>query len=230
MNIINLENLSKVYNDGGNKLYALNNINLSIEKGEMLAVMGSSGSGKSTLLNILGCIDSLTEGKYYFENNLVDIKKKGELSKLRRNKIGFIFQNYSLISKYSVVENVMLSLQYKNLTATKRISKKEIKTKAIKTLIDLGLKDKIYNLPSSLSGGEQQRVAIARALVGEKELILADEPTGALDKKNGELLIDILKKVNALGVTLIIVTHDKTVANKCKRTIYIEDGKIINNV
>lgn len=182
------------------------------------------------MLNILGCIDSLTEGEYYFKNNLVNSKKSVELSKLRRNDIGFIFQNYSLIQKYNVVENVMLSLQYKNLSTHNRISKKEIKNKAIKTLIDLGLKEKLYKLPSNLSGGEQQRVAIARALVGDKRVILADEPTGALDKKNGQQLINILKKVNELGVTLVIVTHDKTVANKCTRTIYIEDGKVVNSI
>lgn len=229
MNIVNVKNLSKIYNDGENKLYALKNINLSIEKGEMLAVMGASGSGKSTLLNILGCIDSLTEGEYYFQENLVDCKKESELSKLRREKIGFIFQNYSLIPSYNVIQNVMLSLQYKNLSASKKINKKDIKDKAIKVLTDLGLENKIYKFPLSLSGGEQQRVAIARALSGEKTLILADEPTGALDKKNGEQLLKILKEVNESGVTIVLVTHDENVANKCKRIISLEEGSIIQS-
>lgn len=230
MSIVSVKNMSKIYNDGEEKLYALKGINLSIEKGEMLAVMGPSGSGKSTLLNILGCIDSLTEGEYFFEDTLIDCKNESALSKLRREKIGFIFQNYSLIPSYNVIENVMLSLQYKNLSASNKISKKDLKDKAIKVLTDLGLEKKLYKLPLSLSGGEQQRTAIARALLGEKTLILADEPTGALDKKNGEQLLKILKEVNDYGVTIIMVTHDENVANKCKRIINIQEGAIVNSI
>ena len=186
----------------------------------MLAIMGPSGSGKSTLLNILGFLDKSTEGEYYFDGNDVSKLKDRELSLFRNKYIGFVVQNFALIEDYTISKNISLPLDYV------KISSKE-KNKRVEELLKLmKIEDKGKRLPKELSGGQNQRVAIARALVNNPKVILADEPTGALDRKNGQEVMNIFKKLNEKGKTIIVITHDEKVASMCKKIIYIEDGKI----
>ena len=219
MNLIKLKNINKIYNQESADFYALNDINLEINQGEMIAIMGPSGAGKSTLLNILGCIDVATSGEYSINNTLVQSLNKKELARIRNKNIGFVFQYFALIKEYTVLENVELPLTYGNM------SKKKIKEKALMYLERTGIKGLAKKTPPKLSGGQQQRVAIARALVNEPSIILADEPTGALDQKTGKEILSLLKELNKLGQTIIIVTHDPNIAAICDRTIFIEDGK-----
>lgn len=221
MELIKLVNLNKEFGKGENRFSALNNVNLNIEKGDMVAIMGPSGSGKSTLLNIIGCLDSATSGDYYLENNLVSNIKSKELARIRNEVFGFVVQYFALIDNYNVYENIKVPIEY----SKKKV--KKIKEKIGNLVNELGIGDKLKCYTNQLSGGESQRVAIARALVNDPTVILADEPTGALDKKNGEEVMEIFKRLNNKGKTIIIVTHDSNIAEKCNKIIYIEDGKII---
>lgn len=230
MSYIKLTEITKEYINGDEKLYALNKINLSIEKGDMIAILGTSGSGKSTLLNLIGCLDKSTSGSFEFGGKDITNYNDKELAIIRNTKVGFIFQNFSLISEYNVVENVEVPLMYRNLLLgrSKKLSKVEIRKLAIESLKKVGMDGSINKKITQLSGGQQQRVAIARALVNKKEMILADEPTGALDKKNGLNVIQILKDINRKdNTTVILVTHDEHIASYCNKIIKIEDGKVV---
>lgn len=217
INIIEIKNLSKVYD---NEIKVLDNINLSIKKGELIAIMGPSGSGKSTLLNILGLIDVQSSGNYYIEGKEVKDLIKNKPNLVRNKLFGFIFQYYALLKQYTVIENVMLPLTYIKISNKERVEKSILYLKKVGLFY---LKDKKIN---KLSGGQQQRVAIARALVTEPEIILADEPTGNLDQKTGQDIMDLLIEINAAGKTVIIVTHDYNIAKQCSRIVRVIDGKI----
>ena len=217
INIIEIKNLSKVYD---NEIKVLDNINLSIKKGELIAIMRPSGSGKSTLLNILGLIDVQSSGNYYIEGKEVKDLMKAKPNLVRNKLFGFIFQYYTLLKQYTVIENVMLPLTYRKISNKERVEKSILYLKKVGLF---HLKDKKIN---KLSGGQQQRVAIARALVTEPEIILADEPTGNLDQKTGQDIMDLLIEINAAGKTVIIVTHDYNIAKQCSRIVRVIDGKI----
>lgn len=218
--MIKLEKIQKNYSTGNRTENVLKEINLTIEKGEMLAITGRSGTGKSTLLHILGGMESPTNGKYYFSGREVASFNHKELASWRKENIGFILQNYALIEEKNIFDNVALPLLYA------KKSKGEIKSKVFSLLEQLGLEDKAYQYPQELSGGQAQRVAIARALVNDPELILADEPTGSLDTETEKNILNIFKKINDEGKTFILVTHDETVSSMCNRTVTIIDGYI----
>ena len=216
-NLIKLENICKFY---GNTVEVLKNINLTVKKGELLAIIGSSGSGKSTLMNILGCLDTPTSGEYYLDGEDVSTLSENELSQIRSKKIGFVFQSFNLIPDLTALENVELPLLYKGFSKEKR--------KAIATdiLNKMGLESRLNHKPSEMSGGQQQRVAIARAVVGDPPIILADEPTGNLDSQTGKEVMELLLRLNRDGKTVIIITHDSKIANQAKRVVKILDGQI----
>ena len=220
-NIIKLENINKSYKVGENSLHVLKDINLTVEKGEFIAILGASGSGKSTLMNIIGCMDNIDDGKYFLED--IQIHKCGddELGKVRNENIGFIFQKYHLIPQYTVIQNVMMPLLIRGM------SRREATEKAREILESIGLGDRMEHKPNELSGGQQQRVAIARALVTKPALLLADEPTGALDSNTGKEILQLFKELNEIGNTIIMITHDTNVANYSKRVLYLDDGVLI---
>jgi len=222
-NLIELKNLSKKFKLGDNVFDALKDVNLTIKKGEFIAIIGQSGSGKSTLMNILGCLDNPSGGQYLLEERDISKFEGDELARLRREKFGFIFQRYNLLSTLSTLQNVALPSVYAG------ISKKEREKKAGELLEGLGLGEKLQNMPSKLSGGQQQRVSIARALINGGEIILADEPTGALDSKSGLMVMEILTNLHKQGHTIIIVTHDPNIAAYANRVIEIKDGKILSD-
>lgn len=217
--MLKLENINKNFNLG--KVQVLNDINLEIKKGEFVAIIGQSGSGKSTLMNIIGCLDTQSSGKYYVDDKDISKFSSDEKASLRRKKFGFVFQRYNLISNLTALENVCLPGIYEGLD--------DRKTKGLNLLDRLDIKEKAYSRPNQLSGGQQQRVSIARALINGGEVILADEPTGALDSKSGIMVMEILSNLHKNGHTIILVTHDKNVANYANRIIEIKDGKIIND-
>jgi putative ABC transport system ATP-binding protein len=218
--MIRIDNLTKTYALGKRELQVLKGINLNVEKGEMVAIMGASGSGKSTLLNILGCLDIPTTGSYLLDGEEVSSLSRQELAKIRSKKIGFIFQQFNLLPQLSALANVELGMQYATGVDRQR---------ALESLEKVGLADRVHHRPRELSGGEQQRVAIARALVKSPPLILADEPTGNLDSRSGEEVIAMLTNLHAeKQVTLVVITHDASIASVCERTIRIKDGLIIN--
>lgn len=219
--MLKLENINKNFNLGKNKVQVLNDINLEIKKGEFVAIIGQSGSGKSTLMNIIGCLDTQSSGKYYVDDKDISKFSSDEKASLRRKKFGFVFQRYNLISNLTALENVCLPGIYEGL--------EDRKTKGLNLLDKLDIKEKAYSKPNQLSGGQQQRVSIARALINGGEVILADEPTGALDSKSGIMVMEILSNLHKNGHTIILVTHDKNVANYANRVIEIKDGKIIND-
>ena len=219
--MIRLNNVKKTYVTGDVSTAALNGISLEIEDGAYISIMGTSGSGKSTLLNILGGMDRLTEGEYFYNDIAVHELKKNELHNFRKENVGFIFQQFALMKYYTVFENVEIPLIALNIPKKKR---KEI---VMQSLDMVGIADYWKKLPANLSGGQQQRCAIARALVANKNIILADEPTGALDKMTGQEIMKILKKVNQQGKTVIVVTHDENVAQMGDRIIRIEDGRLV---
>lgn len=221
MSLVQLENVHKEYGHGDAKVLALKNVNLTIEKGEMVAVIGPSGSGKSTLLNLLGCLDKLTAGKYYLNGEDVSSLNNRKLSKLRNKTFGFVVQHFALLDDYNVSENIGIPLEYA------RISKRKRRDRIISLAKDLGIGDKLGRTPMELSGGQNQRVAIARALANEPEIILADEPTGALDRRTGEEVMKIFKNLNKAGKTVIVITHDENVSKQCNRIIRIEDGVLV---
>ncbi len=219
--LIELRNINKIYSNGDKKIKVLKNINMHIDKGELMAIVGESGSGKSTLMNILGCLDSPEKGKYILDGKNVSNMKERELSYIRNKKIGFIFQNFNLVPTLTALENVELPLYYRG------IRKKERKNIAYDALCCVGLEKRIMHRPSELSGGQQQRVAIARAISASPNIILADEPTGNLDKKSSEDIVNILLNLNKKGKTIILITHDKELASKADRRMCIEDGMIV---
>lgn len=220
--LIEMKSVKKIYDLGNVKVFALKNVNLKVKKGEHISIMGPSGSGKTTLLNIIGCLDKPTEGEYYLDG--IDVKNLNddELSEIRNKKIGFVFQNYNLIPQLNVIENISLPLIYRGLDEEEIIEK----AKYYANLVGLG--DRMYHRPTELSGGQQQRVAIARALVNEPLIILGDEPTGNLDTKTGKEIMEIFKKLNEMGRTVIIITHDSKVAEYGQRIVKILDGEIID--
>ncbi|HBM3606267.1 TPA: ABC transporter ATP-binding protein [Listeria innocua] len=218
--MIQLFNISKSYQMGENTIKALDNISLQISEGEFLAIIGPSGSGKSTLMNILGILDKATVGEYYLnKKNLMRVSDQ-KISKIRNRKIGFIFQQFNLMPRLTAFENVELPLVYRGVGKAVR------KRVVLKSLERVGLLDKKKHLPAQLSGGQQQRIAIARAIAGSPEIILADEPTGALDSKTGEEVMSLLKEIHREGNTLIMITHDQEIAQQAERIIEIKDGKL----
>jgi len=220
--IIKLENVEKVYNLGKhNELKVLDDINLKIKKGEMVTLFGPSGSGKSTLLHIIGCLDRPTKGKLYIDGEDVSKLSDDKLALIRRNRIGFIFQQFNLINIFTALENVEMPMKVAN------INKNKCRKRAEELLKLVNLSERMDHFPNELSGGEMQRVAIARALANEPTVILADEPTGNLDSKNGKEIFDLMCKLNSKGYTFVIVTHDSNIAKCVKRKISLKDGKII---
>ncbi|MGV3464659.1 MAG: ABC transporter ATP-binding protein [Heyndrickxia sp.] len=218
--LISIQNMVKAYKIGGETVTALHRISLKIESGEFLAIIGPSGSGKSTLMNMIGCLDKPDSGDYFLEEKDVGRLSDNQLATIRNQKIGFIFQNFNLLSKLTALENVELPLLYKG------ISTQERKEMALESLKKVGLLDRATHLPTQLSGGQQQRVAIARALVCNPPILLADEPTGALDSKTSKEIMDVMKGLNEIGHTVILITHDLEVAEQAKRIVQIKDGKL----
>ena len=218
--LIELRDIYKIYYMGDEEVHANDGISLTIYKGEFVAIVGKSGSGKSTLMNIIGALDVPTEGEYYLDGQDVSDMTDNELAEIRNNMIGFIFQQYNLLPKMNILENVELPLLYAGMDAVDR------RERAMESLDRVGLKEKWKNYPNQLSGGQQQRASIARALAGDQSLILADEPTGALDSKTGREVLDFLKKLNREGNTIVMITHDSGIALEAKRVVRISDGKI----
>ncbi len=223
MNIINIEHISKVYHLGIEEVHALRDISLRIDKNEYLAIMGPSGSGKSTLMNMLGCLDTPTSGLYDFNGQSVSTMSDNELAKIRNKEIGFVFQTFNLLPRSDALHNVELPLVYAGLPYAER------RERAKQTLIDVGLGDRIHHKPNELSGGQRQRVAIARALVSNPSIILADEPTGNLDSKIGEEIMQLFEEIHSKGNTIILVTHEEYIAEHAARIIRLKDGLVEND-
>ena len=223
MELINLSDIYKIYNVGGEEVRALDGVDLTINNNEYLAIMGPSGSGKSTMMNMIGCLDTPTSGIYHFEGEEVHIMDDTQLASIRNRKIGFVFQTFNLLPKATALHNVEIPLVYANIRKEKRI---DMASKALK---DVGLEDRMHHKPNELSGGQRQRVAIARALVNNPSIILADEPTGNLDSKSGHEIMEILDNLHSKGNTIILVTHEDDIAKRAKRTIRLFDGKIIED-
>ncbi|MGL5151296.1 MAG: ABC transporter ATP-binding protein [Clostridium sp.] len=221
--LLELINISRVYGKDESRVLALKGVNIKVNSGELIAIIGPSGSGKSTLLNILGGIDTQSSGQYLISGKDIITLKDKEVAEIRNSTIGFVLQYFGLMKDYTVFENVQLPLEYA------RVNKKERKARVMEVLKKFSVEDKVSKLPSEISGGQCQRVAIARAIVNNPKVILADEPTGALDKKMSHSVIDELIKLNKEGKTVIIVTHDESVAKRCNRVIKIEDGEIISD-
>ena len=218
--LVRVVDLCKVYNPGENEVRALDHVNLEIHKGEFVAIIGQSGSGKSTFMNMLGCLDVPTSGTYHLGGVDVSTMDDDQQAEIRNKMLGFIFQQYNLIPKLTVLENVELPLLYAGVGAEER------KERAVAALGRVGLADKQKNLPSQLSGGQQQRVSIARALAGNPSVILADEPTGALDSRTSREVLNFLRQLNEEGNTIVMITHDNSIALEAKRVVRIKDGKI----
>lgn len=218
--ILTLENICKEYIQGDMKIPVLKNICFSMGEGEYVAIMGPSGSGKTTLMNIIGCLDQPTSGTYLFDGINIEKYRDNQLADIRLNKIGFVFQNFNLLPRQTALENVELPLIYAKL------SKKERRQRAEEALSRVGLKDRMKFLPNQLSGGQKQRVAVARALVNYPRLLLADEPTGALDTKSGEQVLHLFEKLNEEGTSILMITHDTDVSSRAQRRIFIRDGRL----
>ncbi len=218
--LIHIENMKKIYNPGENEVRALDGIDLDIEKGDLVAIVGHSGSGKSTLMNMLGCLDTPTSGKYVLDGQDVASMTDNQLADVRNKEIGFIFQGFNLISNLDAVGNVELPLVYRG------VSKNERKQLAMEALKSVGLEDRMKHKPNEMSGGQQQRVAVARAVAAKPPIILADEPTGNLDTKSTQEIMEILKELHRSGRTVIIITHDDEIASQAHRVIRILDGRI----
>ena len=218
--LISMSNIDKSYQMGKNELKVLKEVSLEITAGEFVAVLGPSGSGKSTLMNIIGCIDVADCGEYVLAGENIEAKTEDGLAHIRNKEIGFVFQKFNLISKYTAVQNVELPLLFRG------IGRKKACEKAKKYLELVGLGDRIHHRPTELSGGQQQRVSIARALVGEPKILLADEPTGNLDSQSGREIMELFMKLHAEGNTIVLITHDSDVAKQAERIIHVRDGKI----
>ena len=221
--LVELSNIGKHYSSGDTEIRALDGVDLSIEKGEFLSILGPSGSGKSTLMNMLGCLDKPTEGEYQLDGKNVAALSANDLAGIRYQKIGFVFQSFNLLEYASALDNVALPLVYSGIKA------KERRKRAAALLEQVGLGDRLDHKPNQLSGGQKQRVAIARALVNDPQIILADEPTGALDSKSGAEIEALFNQLHAEGRTLIIVTHDNSLAERTKRIVTIKDGKVLSD-
>jgi putative ABC transport system ATP-binding protein len=221
--IINVENLFKVYRVGPLEVTALRDVGFSVANGEFVSIMGQSGSGKSTLMNILGCLDSMSAGKYFLDGEDVSKIKGKNLAQIRNRKIGFVFQSYNLLPRLNALQNVELPMIYAGTRGKKR------RTAALEALERVGLTDRITHKPSELSGGQKQRVAIARALVNDPAILLADEPTGNLDSRSGEEIMSIFQRLNREGVTIVMVTHEPDIANHTNRIVAFKDGRIISD-
>jgi putative ABC transport system ATP-binding protein len=220
-NVIELDDVSKTYNSGALAVHALRGVSVEIRAGEFVAIRGSSGSGKSTLMNILGCLDKPTAGRYFLDGQDVQKLGKAELANFRNRKLGFVFQGFNLLKRYSAIENVELPLVYSRVSASKR------RDMAMKMLDLVGLKERAHHHPNQMSGGQQQRVAIARALVNDPQILLADEPTGNLDSATGEEILTEFERLNReLGQTIIMVTHDPAIADRATRQITVRDGLV----
>lgn len=219
--LVELKDIYKIYHMGDTEVHALDGISLTIDKGEFVAIVGSSGSGKSTAMNIIGCLDVATRGTYRLNGRNISNYSDDELAEVRNKMLGFIFQQYNLIPKLTVIENVQLPLLYGG------VSEKEQRVRALKALRKVGLESKAKNLPSQLSGGQQQRVSIARALAGDPSVILADEPTGALDSKTGREVMLFLQQLHREGNTIILITHDNSIAAQASRIVRVTDGHIV---
>lgn len=219
--LVEFSDIYKIYKMGDEEVHALDGISFKIYKGEFVSIVGQSGSGKSTCMNIIGCLDVPTSGQYKLNGKDISKYKKNELAEVRNKMLGFIFQQYNLLPKLNVMNNVALPLLYAGK------SKSEQKKRALEALDRVGLKDKAKNKPSQLSGGQQQRVSIARALAGSPSVILADEPTGALDSRTGREVMEFLKKLHSEGNTIILITHDNSIAAQTERIMRITDGKIV---
>ena len=218
--IVEMTKLTKTFGKGSSTIKALDGVDLKIKTGDFIAIIGPSGSGKSTLMNMIGCLDKPTSGSIRIMGKDLSVLNDKQTTKLRNRTIGFVFQSFFLLPKTTALDNVATPLYYRGTPA------KEARKKAMEMLGKLDLSDRYSHLPTELSGGQQQRVAIARALVTEPNLILADEPTGALDSKNGQQVLDLLTKLNNEGKTIVLITHDKEIANRAKKIIRIKDGKI----
>ncbi|MDK2799106.1 MAG: putative transport system ATP-binding protein [Clostridiales bacterium] len=221
--MIRIQNMYKIYKMGKVEVKALDNISIHIKAKEFVAIIGPSGSGKSTLMNMIGCLDTPTSGAYYLDNKEVSKLKDDDLAEIRNKKVGFIFQRFNLLPKLTAFENVELPLIYRGISRKKRVQM------VLEALEQVGLGDRIHHRPPELSGGQQQRVAIARALSSKPPLILADEPTGALDSKSGYEVINMMHKLHEMGNTIVLITHDSNIAQQAKRIIRIMDGKIVED-
>jgi len=222
--VIDLRDITKTYEMGSVNVQVLKGINLHIKEGEFLSIMGPSGSGKSTLMNMIGCLDVPTTGEYYLDGKEISTYNEKQLSKIRNEKIGFIFQKFNLLSKLTAYENVELPLIYRGMNS------KERKERSIEALDKVGLCDRMHHNPTELSGGQQQRVAIARALAGNPPVLLADEPTGNLDSKSGYDVMNLIIELNKEGKTIILITHDNEVAETAKKMVTIKDGMLIKDI
>jgi len=221
--IIEIKNLFKVYRNGSIEVTALRDVGFSVAQGEFVAIMGQSGSGKSTLMNILGCLDSMSGGKYFLDGEDVSQIAGKKLSQIRNCKIGFVFQSYNLLPRLNALQNVELPMIYAGVRGRKR------RTAALEALERVGLTERIHHKPAELSGGQKQRVAIARALVNSPAILLADEPTGNLDSRSGEEIMSIFQRLNREGVTIVMVTHEPDIANHTNRIVAFKDGRIITD-
>lgn len=221
--LLSLDNIYKNYGSEPLIVPVLKNISLHIENGEYVAIMGPSGSGKTTLMNIIGCLDHASKGNYQFENDDISKMNENELSDLRLHKIGFVFQNFNLLSSETAIENVCLPLIYAGIKKEERLQR------AAEALKKVGLEERMHFKPSQLSGGQKQRVAIARAIINNPKMLLADEPTGALDQASGKQVMELFKQLNDEGTTIIMITHDEHVAKNAKKILHIIDGEIIEN-
>lgn len=219
--LIEFKDIYKIYHMGDTEVHAIDGISLSVYKGEFVAIVGQSGSGKSTCMNIIGCLDVPTSGQYFLDGRDVSQMNDDEQAEIRNKKLGFIFQQYNLITKLNVLQNVELPLLYAGL------SEKEQEERALASLERVGLREKAQNMPAQLSGGQQQRVSIARALAGGPSIILADEPTGALDSRTGKEVLGFLKQLHKEGNTIVLITHDNTIAAQAERVIRIQDGRVV---
>lgn len=218
--MIRMQGINKGYMLGEERLPILKNINFSVKKGEYVAILGPSGSGKTTLMNIIGCMDVMDSGEYYLDGLAVHETKEDDLTEVRNQKIGFIFQNYQLIPTYNIMQNIIMPLLMRGMTH------EEAEARCIDTIKLLGLDNRIAHKPSELSGGQKQRVSIARALVGQPAILLADEPTGALDQTSGKEVLRLFQELNEMGNTIVMITHDLNVARSAKRIVKIVDGQL----
>lgn len=218
--LIRIERLSKLYRMGGETLKALDEVSLSVRHGDFVAIIGPSGSGKSTLMNVIGCLDSASSGQYWLDGEEVGKLRDNKLAEIRNRKIGFIFQNFNLLAKLTAYENVELPLIYRGVPLRER------KEKVAEALRKVGLEERMGHRPVELSGGQQQRVAIARALAGSPPMLLADEPTGALDTRTGKEVMGLIRELNELGHTIVLITHDLDISRQAKRIVRIQDGKL----
>ncbi|WP_439566301.1 ABC transporter ATP-binding protein [Gloeocapsopsis crepidinum] len=221
--IVRLENVFKIYGAGETEVQALADVSLTVEQGEYCAIMGASGSGKSTAMNIIGCLDRPTKGHYYLDGVDVANLNDTELAHIRNRKIGFVFQQFHLLPQSTALENVMLPMVYAGISTSER------RDRATEALQRVGLGNRLNNQPNQLSGGQQQRVAIARAIVNQPVLLLADEPTGALDSKTTQEVLEIFGELNASGITIVMVTHEPDVARKTQRIVWFKDGQVIHS-